>query len=217
MPLFIKADSSFLIDDINSSNDELNRILMSFRQLLQTNELNTFAQYVLTESDLKCILYEHLVPILNRDNNCNIFTEVPDRPDRRTNRRRVIRTDLTIGHNVVLTYGNTDINKSFTLIGDFIDIELKFIRNDLDFTGNKNAMIKDLDKLTKLINKGYVPNQGQTLFGLAIFGFKTEDIMNQYLSDTEFMTRVNRFTNPRRYNNLHRKVLFLYDVIPTTV
>ncbi len=178
MPLFIKDDSSFLIADINSGNNDLNEVLMSFRQLLQTNQLNTFGQYVLTESDIKCILYKNLVPIIDGGNNCNIFTEVPDRPDRRTNRRRVIRTDLTIGHEVVLTYGNTDINKSFTLIGDFIDIELKFIRNDFDFTGNKNVMIKDMDKLTKLINKGYVPNQGQTLFGLAIFGFKTEDIMN---------------------------------------
>ncbi len=216
MPLFIKDDSSFLIADINSGNNDLNEVLMSFRQLLQTNQLNTFGQYVLTESDIKCILYKNLVPIIDGGNNCNIFTEVPDRPDRRTNRRRVIRTDLTIGHEVVLTYGNTDINKSFTLIGDFIDIELKFIRNDFDFTGNKNVMIKDMDKLTKLINKGYVPNQGQTLFGLAIFGFKTEDIMNQYLNDTEFMNRVNRFTTPRGNNSLCRKVLFLYDVIPTT-
>lgn len=215
MPLFIKDDSSFLIADINSDNDELNRILMSFRQLLQTYELITFGQSVLTESDLKCILYKNLVPIINGGDNCNIFTEVPDRPDRRTNRRRVVRTDLTISHEAVLTYGNTDINKSFTLIGNFIDIELKFIRNDLDFTSNKNVMIKDMDKLTKLINKGYVPNQGQTLFGLAIFGFKTEEIMNHYLNDTDFMIRVNRFTTPRGNNNLRRKVLFLYDVIPT--
>lgn len=218
MSLTVNLDSPFLTQTINTSNNQLNYIMNSFKSILSTSRyLDTFNQFVLTESDFKCILYKNLLPITNV-RNCKIFTEVPDRPDRpeQLTRKEIVRTDITIGHDINLSEINSDIDKSFTLSGNFIDIEMKYIRNNNDVRGNNNAMKKDLDKLTRLINKNYVDGQGQTFFGLAIFGFRTEFIMNEHINDTDFRNRVNTFTTPRGRNNPCRKVLFVYGDNPTT-
>ena len=200
--LVAHKDSSFIKNDIICSNKKLNDFLKRFKEeFTEKKGLETFEQFILTESDLKCNLYRRFCNY-TKNKNVKVFTEIADRPEdniinnitnslenTHTNnddeRKKFVRTDFTIANKYRISK-QTLINKSFTLCGEFIDIELKYIRSSNSISDDVKYMKDDLEKLEKLIKKGKVKNQGQTLFGLCIFAFKNEMIYNDFSSDQNF-------------------------------
>ena len=170
MALSIYGESSFLQDDINTGCLNLNTVLNRLKNIILNRGYFGFNQQTtLTESDLKCELFKMLYTICIR-NTCKVYSELCDKEFNIDSNR--IYTDLTIVANQNLHFFNTGMEKSYTLSGDFIDIELKYVRESNFDNTTKRDLINDLTKLNNLLQKGEMEGHGITRYGLAIFGFR---------------------------------------------
>lgn len=201
MPINVDKSSTFISSNLNIENEELNLIFNEFKELLtNTSQIDTGNQFILTESDLKCIVYKTFFNIVDKS-PCKIFTELADKETDLT--KKTIKTDITISLPSDIYYRNTNIQKGFTVNGIHADIELKYIRKGLK-KEQKKEVIQDLVKLYKLIKKGSIKKHGETIFGLVIFGFQKEDTLKKYLEDKIFRKAI------KDYSSEKLKFLFLY-------
>ena len=196
MPLHVHMNSSFLQENIVINEPDFYEILYDFKNSLSLNNfINTYNQITLTESDLKCQIYHNLYELVN-NNHCKLLTEIPDKKLRLDG--DTIRTDMTIFLPQNIYYRNRAIQKGFTLDGKYIDIEIKFVRSGLVTEKKRNKIIDDFDKLSNIINRGFVPNHGETLYGLSIIGFQKFKTLRSFLNDPIFQAAMNAFTSQNK-------------------
>ena len=202
--------SSFLTTQFNTNNNEINNFLTSLRnKLIQDN--NTFDlsnQLILTENDLKGILFHQIKTEFSNDPNnpnyldysvhsedsdliaitddyCTGLTEGGDISHEETKTRQ---TDLCITLNP--TYDEEEqITKGYRRGGDHIDIELKYIRKGFS-RKYRGDIQRDLCKLKYLVDtaegRNLNPNHGINHYGIFFLGFKKRSILEQYLREDDF-------------------------------
>ncbi|MEA3352507.1 MAG: hypothetical protein U9Q33_01630 [Campylobacterota bacterium] len=206
----------------NTEENEINQLILSIKAVIApvNMEIETNNQFIATESDLKCLIYNKILP-LYQHYNINIGTELADKiiidndycintdhPQnslimqddiiRQTTTTRM--TDMTITLNPEFTYIERNIQKGFTLNGNHIDIEFKFIRKG--FNNNELKTIrKDFCKLKYLVDRNPDTvhsnrnHHGIVHFGLFIIGFAKLNTLESYLNNTEFTNYLNNFNN----------------------
>ena len=200
MTLSIYGESSYLQDDINTGCLNLNTVLNRLKNIiLHRGYLGLNQQTTLTESDLKCELFRMLYQICTRS-ACKVYSELCDKEFNINSNR--IYTDITIVANQNLHFFNTGIEKSYTISGDYIDIELKYVRESNFNADKKDELKRDLEKLSNLLLRGEMEGHGTTRYGLAIFGFRKLSTLNRYLENGDFINALN--------NNYDVKTLFLF-------
>lgn len=199
--------SNFLTKDPTDPNivdiiERIRHILIS----ADTHILLIENQVILTENDLKCIIFhkikselvnidyqihsEEADRIAITDNYCVNLTEQNDIDNQTTQTRK---TDITITYNPTITHTNTNMQKGHTIRGDHIDIELKYIREGYNTTFLKDIR-RDLCKLKYLVDPlvGHLNAHGENKFGIFILGFNKLSVLEQYLN-RGLLQKINNF------------------------
>ena len=164
--------------------------------LIQDNRLSIENQPILTENDLKCILFYKIKRYLNNipfqihseeadkicisNDYCIDLTELGDIAHENTQTRK---TDISITLNATIQ-DESIIRKGHTLSGDHIDIELKYIRKGYSHSYLRDIR-RDLCKLKYLVDPDseHLPNQGENKFGIFILGFNKLSILERFLNE----------------------------------
>ena len=210
MHVYIEDNISNFLTKVPTDPNLVN-VIAELRNILINYDAHTLLienQRILTENDLKCIIFHRIKSSLTNiffeihseeadrisitDDYCVNLTE-PNDIDHQTTRTR--KTDLTITLNPEVTHANTDVRKGHTLNGDHIDIELKYIREGYNAAYLKDIR-RDLCKLKYLVDptvEHFNENDhGVNKFGIFILGFNKLSVLRRYL-DHGLREKINHF------------------------